>query len=107
MSIEAYLEDEGFEVVAFGSAAEAMTWLRARTPRCVVLDYSLKDGPCLSLARELASRGVPFLIYSGYQPAAAPPELANVPWVEKPVPRHELMAALWAVSARPSLSAGT
>jgi hypothetical protein len=55
----------------------------------------LKDGTSLRIARELKSRGVPFVIYSGLPPDAdRPPELQDVPWLEKPARRETLVTLL-------------
>jgi DNA-binding response OmpR family regulator len=108
MGLEAYLEDEGCRAVTCESSAEALRWLKTNTPTCVILDYALRDETCLNLARELKSRRVPFLVYSGHPPKTDLPELDNVPWLEKPVSRDALMGVLSAVTAwsiRPSSSA--
>jgi DNA-binding NtrC family response regulator len=92
---EAYLEDLGFDVgEPLSSAAAALEWLATNTPTVAVLDYTLKDGPCTFLARVLAERGIPFVIYSGHKSSVAPPELQNVPWITKPCDREFLLAAL-------------
>src|SRR5918993_4422464 len=67
MSIEACLEDEGFEVETVTSIAQAQAWLeQAHTPKLATLDFMLKDGPATELAAELRRRGIPFVVYSGY-----------------------------------------
>ena len=45
MSVEAYLEDAGFEVQTVASIAQAQACLRDSTPEFVILDFMLKDGP--------------------------------------------------------------
>jgi DNA-binding response OmpR family regulator len=95
LSLEAYLEEVGFgicEVVP--SSKDALEWLVSNTPTIVILDYSLRDGPCTALARTLRERGIPFLIYSGHRRSVAPPELQDVPWLHKPCDRRALLAAL-------------
>jgi two-component SAPR family response regulator len=96
MALEASLEEAGFETAGpFMTNAKALEWLEADTPELAVLDVVLKDGSCVQLARELKSRNVPFLIYSGLPPAAErPPELQDVPWLEKPVSRETLASTL-------------
>jgi DNA-binding response OmpR family regulator len=96
MSIEAYLEDEGFEVETVTSIAQARAWLeQAHTPKLAILDFMLKDGPATELAAELRTRGIPFVVYSGYPRALGVPlELEEVPWLEKPTGRDELLSAL-------------
>ena len=101
LSIEAYLEDAGFSVATCGSAQEALTLVTEEPPHCVVLDFALKDGPCLELARELLRRSVPFVVYSGHRRSSSGlPELDAVPWIEKPARRQDLIASLLATLAR-------
>jgi DNA-binding NtrC family response regulator len=104
LALEAYLEDLGFDVgEPLSSAAAARQWLTTNTPTVAVLDYSLKDGPCTTVVRVLAERGIPFVIYSGHRSSVAPPELQNVPWIMKPCDREVLLAAL--IRAAPALAA--
>jgi DNA-binding NarL/FixJ family response regulator len=49
-----------------------MEWLSTHTADVVILDYSLKDGPCTRLARALREHGIPFVVYSGHQRTIAP-----------------------------------
>jgi DNA-binding response OmpR family regulator len=96
MSLEASLEEAGFRVAGpFMSNAQALEWLENDTPDIAVLDIMIKDGTSLQIARALKSRGVPFAVYSGL-PAKDdnPPELQNVPWLEKPVSRETLVRTL-------------
>jgi DNA-binding response OmpR family regulator len=95
LALEAYLEEAGYDPVGpFATNGEALRALEADAPDVAILDVLLKDGPCTPLVRELRRRGVPFAIYSGVRPAAVPPELKGVPWLEKPVAREELIKAL-------------
>ncbi len=93
----------GFDVgEPLSSAAEALAWLATHTPTIAILDYSLKDGPCITLIRTLQERGIPFVVYSGHKRCVAP-ELRNVPWITKPCDREVLLAAL--TRAAPALAA--
>jgi DNA-binding response OmpR family regulator len=95
LSLEAYLADAGYDPVGpFASNGEALRSIEEAAPDLALLDVLLRDGPCTPLVRELRRRRVPFAIYSGVKPAAVPPELAGVPWLEKPVAREELIHAL-------------
>jgi DNA-binding response OmpR family regulator len=95
MSIETYLEDAGMAVQTVGSLAEAHAWLDANTADVAIVDFMLKDGPAIELARELNSRAIPFVIYSGYpQRQGIPSELQGVPWLEKPTSRDDLLKVL-------------
>jgi DNA-binding response OmpR family regulator len=96
MSIEAYLEDMGFEVGGpISSCAEACAWLDANTPRFALIDFKLKDGVATPLARKLREQGVPFVVYSGLPRLRdLPPEFDGAPWIEKPIARENLVRAL-------------
>jgi CheY-like chemotaxis protein len=99
LSLEAYLADAGYEPLGpFATNSEALRSLETAVPDVALLDVLLKDGPCTPIVRELRRRGVPFAIYSGVKPAAVPPELADVPWLEKPVAREALIEALGSLS---------
>jgi len=88
---------EGFVVASpFDTCAIAEAWLRsAGYIHGANLDNSLRDGPCSALARDLRSRGIPFVVYSGHSRSqAAPSEFSDAPWVVKPVPFEVLLRAL-------------
>jgi DNA-binding response OmpR family regulator len=100
MALEAFLEDAGLEASLVSSGAQALSWLETATPDFVVLDYSLKDGPCTELARELVRRAVPFIIYSGHRRLSLPVEFGDIVWIEKPAPRETLLTAIVAQHLR-------
>ncbi|MGF9758246.1 response regulator [Microvirga sp. 0TCS3.31] len=93
MSLEAFLEDAGFEVAGvFMSNAQALQWLEDDLPDVAVLDVMIKDGTSVAVARVLKTLGVPFAVYSGLPPQTEYPiELQDVPWLEKPVSRETLL----------------
>ena len=101
MSLEASLEEAGFQVAGvFMSNAQALQWLEGDAPDIAVLDIMIKDGTSLEIARALKRLGVPFAIYSGLPPKAdCPPELQNVPWLEKPASREILLNVLGQLAA--------
>jgi DNA-binding NtrC family response regulator len=99
MSVEAYLEDVGFAVQTATSITQGREWLKDNTPEFVILDFMLKDGPATELAGELHRRGIPFIVYSGYsRHLGVPSELQEVPWLEKPTRREDLLNALVTLS---------
>ena len=102
LSLEAYLEEIGFGRCEIASSAEASEWLGSHTPTVAILDFSLRDGPCTTLARSLQERGLPFVIYSGHRREIAPPKLRDVPWLSKPCDRAALLAALTHVAPAPT-----
>jgi DNA-binding NtrC family response regulator len=96
LSIEAYLEEVGYEAAGpFTNGHEALEWLKSHAPQAAILDYNLKDGVCTELAHELLRRHIPFLVYSGHQRRSdTPSEFSDVPWIEKPCAREEIISAL-------------
>ncbi len=93
MSLEAYLEEMGFDVAGpFTTQSQALKWLAANSPSLAILDYKLGEGTCVDLARELNARGVPVIVYSGMKRGAdVPRELQAACWLEKPAPRSALL----------------
>ncbi len=101
MSVEAYLEDVGFDVQTVASMAQGREWLKNNTPEFVILDFMLKDGPATELASELHRRSIPFIVYSGYsRHLGVPSELREVLWLEKPTRREDLLKALVTLSLK-------
>jgi DNA-binding response OmpR family regulator len=96
MSLEAFLEDAGFEVAGvFMSNSQALEWLEGDLPDVAVLDVMIKDGTSVAVARVLKRLGVPFIVYSGLPSRTeCPVELQDVPWLEKPVSRETLVGVL-------------
>jgi DNA-binding response OmpR family regulator len=96
MALEAYLEDAGYEVVGpFATCAAALDSLETRTPEVAIIDYKLRDGCCLKLARMLHLLNVPFLVYSGLPRLPdLSSEFEGAVWLEKPTDRPELLMAL-------------
>lgn len=101
MSLEASLEDMGFLVEGpFMSNAQALNWLTSETPDVALLDFMIKDGTSLEIARALKDRSIPFAVYSGLPPRTdCLPELHNVPWLEKPASREMLATMLMEIVA--------
>lgn len=95
MSLEAFLEDQGYDVVGpFLRKGPALDWLKSDTPELALLDVMLPDGSSVELAAALKDRGVPFAIYSGLKPDRHAPEFSDAPWIEKPMSRQALARVL-------------
>jgi DNA-binding response OmpR family regulator len=88
LNLQDELQDAGYSIGGpFTTCSDALSWLHTNTPDLAILDTLLKDGPCGEVARELASRTVPFLIYSGHrEDRELLAEFHHVRWIEKPVP---------------------
>lgn len=66
LDLEELLFENGVEnVVTLTSCGEALTWLRENTPGLVIVDPRLTDGLCSEVVRNLVTRRLPFLVYSG------------------------------------------
>jgi DNA-binding NtrC family response regulator len=88
---------EGFEIAGpFATCASGEAWLKAAGHvDGAILDNALKDGPCTALARDLASRDIPFIVYSGHiRSHETPREFGDAPWLVKPVPFEALLHSL-------------
>ncbi len=57
----------------------------------VLLDIGLTDGSSANVARQLEQARVPFIIVTGYDAVALPPELRTAPYLAKPYTRDELI----------------
>jgi DNA-binding response OmpR family regulator len=93
LNLQDELQDSGYEVAGpFTDCSAALDWLRTATPDMAILDATLNDGSCHSVAAELSRRGVPFLIYSGHQEdQQLLAEFRHITWIEKPVPAAVLV----------------
>jgi DNA-binding response OmpR family regulator len=87
LNLQDELQDSGYEVAGpFTDCSTALEWLGTATPDMAILDATLNDGSCHSVAVELSRRGVPFLIYSGHQEdQQLLAEFHHITWIEKPV----------------------
>jgi DNA-binding response OmpR family regulator len=104
IALEDALTDAGYTVAGpFGSSANALEWLDENRPDLALLDAVLSDGLCIDVARTLRARNVPFLFLSGNHPLyGMPPDLHDVPWIEKPVTYDQLVDALGLLTTKPS-----
>jgi DNA-binding response OmpR family regulator len=79
---------------------QAMAWADADDFAVAVLDFSLGPNSVAPLARRLARRSVPFILYTGIsrsEPSLT--EWRDFPIVEKPASPHTLVAAIKSVLA--------
>jgi DNA-binding response OmpR family regulator len=80
------LLNAGLEVIGPATSVSTALELLASTDCDVaVLDVNLGDETSAPIARELLSRGTPFIVVSGYSSEQHPPELQGAPMLSKPV----------------------
>jgi DNA-binding NtrC family response regulator len=85
LDLEDALGRAGFQVIVQDRREAAETWLRDNSAAFAVIDVELPDGTCHNLADQLASAGVPFVVYSGGQHADyVDTAFAGGHWVSKP-----------------------
>lgn len=95
MLVEDALMDAGAEVVGpVATVADALELLRLQLPEAAVLDLNLAGETSTPVADELARRGVPFVVATGYGADGLPPGHGNVPVLAKPYDPADLTAAL-------------
>jgi CheY-like chemotaxis protein len=95
MLVEDALLDAGAEVVGpVATVAEAMSLLDTAAPDAAVLDLNLAGETSTPVADVLASRGVPFVVATGYGAEGLPPGHASVPVLAKPYDPDELTSTL-------------
>ena len=79
------LEQQGVEVLGpEGDAGEALALIAREHVDRAVLDINLHGEMVFEVARELRSRGIPFVFATGYAANVVPHGLADVPRWEKP-----------------------
>ena len=94
------------EVWVVPSIAECTQAAAERTPDALVLDLRLRDGDASELAREQRANGVPVVFITGYEEAAIPTDLGDLPLLAKPFPRRQLVSTLNAVLQAPAAPSG-
>ena len=95
VSLEEEISDAGFEIAGpFFTCAAARHWLESGMPAFAVLDAVLKDGTCHAIADTLREKGVPFVIYSGWQNGSETSHLKGARWIGKPAPFGVITAAI-------------
>jgi DNA-binding response OmpR family regulator len=107
MLVEDALREAGFAVV--GPAAtvrEAFQLLDSGDPHAVVLDLNLAGETSTPVADELAARGIPYVIATGYGAEGLPPGHRHAPVLAKPYDPADLIAALHRLARRPARRAG-
>jgi DNA-binding NtrC family response regulator len=104
MEFESLLQRQGCAVLGPAPTVDrALALLDHDRPDAAILDLNLNGESATAVAVALKTRGVPFVIVTGYGEAqSSEPELQGAPRVDKPVNHHALVRALARV-----LDAGT
>lgn len=100
LDLDEIVTEAGFCVASIiSSCADAIEWLKNHTPDVAILDVELRDGPCIEVARIIADKSVPFVVFSGNVPLpSTDPVFLKGRWLEKPAASYEVVSALRAVS---------
>ena len=97
LDIEGILTDAGLAVLAtLASCANALEWLDGNDADVALLDMHLLDGSCEPVARRLAEKGIPFVVFSGDSETdeTLDPIFRTGIWLEKPAPADRIVAAV-------------
>lgn len=96
MEFESLLQRQGCAVVGPASTVDrALALLDHDQPDAALLDLNLNGESASAVAVALRTRGVPFVLVTGYGEAqSSEPELQGAPRVDKPVNHYALVRAL-------------
>lgn len=94
MSMQADLEDHGFNAHFAITMPDALSQIESATYDAVVLDYNVGGTTSVALADTLRSRRIPFVVCSGSEPTEGIDAFRDVQSIGKPYRPEELMAAL-------------
>lgn len=96
MEFEGLLQRQGCTVLGPARTVDrALALLDHEQPDAALLDLNLNGEPATAVAVALRTRGVPFVLVTGYGEAqSSEPELQGAPRVDKPVNHYALVRAL-------------
>ena len=96
MEFEGLLQRQGCAVLGPAPTVDrALALLDHEQPDAALLDLNLNGEPATAVAVALKTRGVPFVLVTGYGEAqSSEPELQGAPRVDKPVNHDALVRAL-------------
>jgi CheY-like chemotaxis protein len=110
MLLEDFLEDLGCEVVGVASRlADALAQVETPAFEAAILDVNLNGQQTFALARDIIGRGRAVVFSTGYGASTLPPDLRDVPVLQKPFHQRDLERTLQAAlgggaAARSSIS---
>jgi len=97
MLLEDFLGDIGCEVVGVGSRLEeALAHVEMLEFDAAILDVNLDGQQTFALARDIVGRGRAVVFSTGYGASTLPPDLRNVPVLQKPFHQEDLERTLQA-----------
>ena len=80
MALEDALTQAGYTVAGvFATSSAALEWLEHGRADAAILEFSLRDGHCIQLLRDLRSRAVPILLHSAFN--KMPDEFHELPHI--------------------------
>ena len=108
MLLEDFLADIGCEVVGVGARLnEARAQVAALAFDAAILDVNLNGQQTFALAREIIGRGRAVVFATGYGASTLPPDLRDVPVLQKPFHQQDLERVLSAALAGRIRAAGS
>jgi CheY-like chemotaxis protein len=95
MMLSDLLTDAGCVVVGpAGTTQSALRLIEQEPIDCAILDVKLADGTSLPVAEALASRGIRFVLATGYAREGIDPAYNGAPLLQKVFDRNELIEVL-------------
>ena len=92
MDITQEFEATGAALTSTNTLKHAVILVEHDGLSAAILDHALPDGDSSLLCARLKERGIPFLMYSGFNKVAA--GCAGAPYIAKPAPQGALVAAM-------------
>jgi DNA-binding response OmpR family regulator len=95
MDIAMAFESSGAHLTSTNTVKHAKLLVEHDGLSAAILDHALSDGDSTSLCTRLAERGVPFLMYSGFN--TTDDACKNAPHLKKPASHAQLLNAMEAL----------
>jgi ActR/RegA family two-component response regulator len=89
------LENAGAMVLGpCANAENALDLLKRTEPDCAAVDLNLGFGRTFGLAEAIRAREIPMVLVTGYDLSGIPPQLADLPLLQKPAHPNRVVAVL-------------
>ncbi len=100
MDLELLLLDAGYEIAGVtGRIAKALMFVEIEIIDVAILDANLGGETSAPVADALSARGVPFLVWSGYDAHQLPPVLRSAPSLRKPANSTQIIQTVNSILA--------